>query len=71
MSSVKHAMEYEDIPLKKVNNKKEAKPEQLSHKDIYKLTKTKHKDAIRQLKCDIKRHKLLIKQAKLTYKLNK
>lgn len=37
----------------------------------YKETKKMHKLEIKQLKNDIHRHKLLIKQAKIMYKLSK
>jgi len=38
---------------------------------VYKDTKAEHKAQIKQLRSDIHKHKLLIKQAKLSYKLNK
>ncbi len=41
------------------------------NKEQYKKTKAAHKVAIRKLKQDIKKHKMLIKQAKLVYKITK
>lgn len=37
----------------------------------YKRVKQLHKREIKQAKADIKKHKLLIKQARITYKLSK
>ena len=39
------------------------------NKDQFKKTKAAHKAEIAKLKRDIKRHKLLIKQAKIVYKV--
>jgi len=40
-------------------------------KATYKATKALHTKEIKQARADIRKHKLLIKQAKLTYKLSK
>jgi len=41
------------------------------NKEQFKKTVKAHKDAIDQLKQDIKKHKLLIKQAEIVYKISK
>jgi len=40
-------------------------------RDAYKVAKNYHKEQIADLKIEIKRQKLLIKQAKIQYKLSK
>jgi len=40
-------------------------------RDAYKVAKNYHKDQITALKTEIKRQRLLIKQAKISYKLSK
>ena len=49
-----------------MNKKQKATPKQ-----VYKVTKRLHRQEIKKLRADIKKHKLLIKQARVTYKLTK
>lgn len=72
-------MNYEDMPLfkdqpKKTGAKKMAKStpkRKNTPKHDYKKTVGIHKSEIAKLKHQIKKHKLMIKQAKLTYKISK
>lgn len=76
-------MDFIQTPIKKANKKVEKAvtkkaPTQPTAKQIYKEAKANHKaeikklrDNIKTLKADIKKHKLLAKQAKTTYKLTK
>lgn len=40
-------------------------------KEEFKKTKTMHKQEIKKLKSEVRQHRLLIKQAKIVYKLKK
>ena len=76
-------MDYIEIPAKKYTQISKPKPKIEKEKiDMDKQTfikaKAEHKDKIakinaqrKQLKADIKRHKLLMKQAKIAYRLSK
>lgn len=73
--SLDNVMEFEETPVKAIKTKKEKPTVKSTTKptprDEYKQAKATHKEAIKQMRADIKKHKLLIKQAKLTYKLSK
>lgn len=72
-----NAMTFEDMQPRKVGKVKKIKVtsapkvKNVSSRKAYKEAKSYHKEQIRLLKTDIKKHKLLIKQAKLSYKLSK
>ena len=78
VKTVANAMTFEDMQPRKVGKVKKIKVTSAPkvNKDVaprkaYKQAKSYHKEQIRLLKADIKKHKLLIKQAKLSYKLSK
>lgn len=69
-------MKYEETPLKKVVKQLPKPPQNKQDKkdmtkEQYNKAKADHNAAISKLKADIKKHKLLKKQAKITYKLTK
>lgn len=65
--------DYEEAPIKKTKTKKaptvKVKLLEPTAKEDRDATIEYHKNEIKAFKMDIKRHKLLIKQAKNTYKL--
>ena len=66
------AKEYKNKNNKrKINVIDGAEKEKIMSKENYKTAKALHKNEIKKLHADIRKHKLLIKQAKLTYKLSK
>lgn len=80
MAKRKDAMQYEPTKIKK--HSKIATPTRIKVTDgkekiemqqakNYKETKAIHKAEIKKLKNDIKKHKLLIKQAKIVFQLSK
>jgi len=77
--TIKQAMEYEKTPVikptgkhvKKIIVKDEEMKTTTNFKETYKTAKAAHKAEIKELKREIKTHKLLIKQARTVYKLEK
>lgn len=66
-------MDFIATPRKKAVKQTQKKKEtaKMTPKDTYKKTKAAHRAAIHKLKQDIKKHKLLERQAKTIYKLSK
>jgi len=77
--TIKQAMEYEKTPVmkptgkhaKKIIVKDEEMKTTTNFKETYKTAKAAHKAEIKELKREIKTHKLLIKQARTMYRLEK
>jgi len=77
--TIKQAMELEETPIhqptakqaKKIIVKDEEMKTTTKFKDTYKKARAAHKAEIKELKREIKTHKLLIKQARTVYKLEK
>lgn len=68
-------MTYEETPDKKYKQTKKKETSKMSKpekaKEDYTKARATHKIAIKELKGSIKKHKLLMKQAKTVYKLSK
>jgi hypothetical protein len=71
-------MEYIETPKKQINiqhkkgtTKVNVTINKPTAQDIYNTAKEHHKQEVKALKQSIKRHKLLMKQAKTVYKLSK
>lgn len=75
----KDDIDFIETPIKKPTNKQikkiivkdENMKTTTKYKDTYKTAKAAHKAEIKELRREIKTHKLLIKQARTVYKLEK
>lgn len=64
-------MKYEPLKVTTAVRKTPKLPPLTTARDDYLIARKIHRDAIRAIRVNIKRHRLLIRQAKTVYKLSK